>query len=283
MGAYATQKTMKDDDFDRIAEFVESSVGIKMPRHKKCMAELRLNRRLRTLGMETFEEYCDFVFADESEERIWVIDALTTNKTDFFREPEHFERLAGEVLPQALAHSRQLGTEVPYRIWSAGCSTGEEPYTIAMTMLEFGRDREPIEFEIIATDISIEVLRTAHRGVYTKERSADVPPELLKRYFLKSSDPSSERVRVAPEVRQRITFGMANLLDVESYPAEPLDAIFCRNVMIYFHRETQIAILQAMYERLRPGGHLFVGHSETLHGMGLPFVHVAPTLYRRAD
>jgi chemotaxis protein methyltransferase CheR len=273
---------LSDREFNRLAKYISGSLGIKMPVAKRTMLEVRLGPRVRALGMESFEEYCAHVFDSEggSHELGRLTDAVTTNKTEFFREPAHFEWLTAQIIPELVAKDPTIGGSRPLRVWSAGCSSGEEPYTLSMVLAEYGRRPGGFDYSIVATDLSSRMLETALRAVYRAEAASCVPPELRSRYLLRSRDRSSERVRVVPAIRRKVMFGRVNLLEPLSFD-EPFDAIFCRNVLIYFNRETQVDILMRMCGVLSDGGYLFVGHSETLHGMNLPLRYVAPTIYAK--
>lgn len=273
---------LSQSDFERLAGFIEASVGIKMPPHKKSMLELRLAKRVRALGMSSFEEYCEFVFepGGGADEVVRLIDHVTTNKTDFFRESEHFGLLIAAAVPQVQARYPDAGRRRVLRVWSAGCSSGEEPYSIAMVLQRRSEAIERLDFEVIATDLSTAMLSTAVRAVYPEERLHGVPEDMRHRYFLRSKDPSRALARVSPEIRARVRFAWLNLL--EPYPFDQtFDIVFCRNTLIYFEREVQVGVLSRISELIVPGGYLFVGHSEALHGMGLPLEHVAPTVYRK--
>jgi len=204
---------------------------------------------------------------------------VTTNKTDFFREPGHFDFLVDRALPEV---SRNESGR-PFLIWSAGCSTGEEPYTMAIVLSEYAQSHPGFRFRILASDISTVVLGKAELGVYTSDVVAPVAAQLRRKYFMRSRQPGSERVRVVPELRRSIEFRRLNFMDADYGIAEKADAIFCRNVIIYFDRPTQERILLKLANCLMPGGYMFVGHSETLHDMNLPLEPVAPALYRRID
>jgi len=275
---------MRERDFERLAAFIEGSVGIKMPPQKKSMLELRLARRLRALSMDSFDEYCDYVFDSEQgvAEIVTLVDHVTTNKTDFFRESEHFDRLVGQVLDDVRRTDPRAGVQRPLRVWSAGCSSGEEPYSIAMSLQAYSECEERLDFQVVATDLSTAMLSNAVRAVYATQRAEGIPTHLRRRYVLKSKDPHRAQVRIARPVRERVTFHWLNLLEPYSF-VEPFDIVFCRNTLIYFEREVQIDVLSRIAETISNGGYLFVGHSETLHGMGLPLAHVAPTVYRRIN
>lgn len=274
---------LSDQDFARVAKLVEETVGIHLPEHKRSMVELRVAKRARVLGMPNLAEYCAFVFDDAGStiEQVPLIDAITTNKTDFFREAEHFVYLTQTVVPGIRERDKDAGTRRPFRVWSAGCSTGEEPYSIAMTLFDHAESHPPFDFSILATDVSSAVVRQALRAVYREEPACAVPVELRRKCLLRHKDHARGLVRIAPEVRSRVRFARHNLLSALPPDTDSFDVIFCRNVIIYFERHNQIKVLSQMARTLRPGGYLFVGHSETLHGMPLPFERVGPTLYRK--
>ncbi|MBF0536894.1 MAG: protein-glutamate O-methyltransferase [Nitrospirae bacterium] len=267
---------LSEKDFQRLSHFVQTEVGIKMPPAKKTMLEARLQRRLRTLQMRSFTNYLDFVFSPTGfdSELIHLIDAITTNKTDFFREPQHFEYLVNKALPELIRMQRRN-----FMVWSAGCSTGEEPYTLAMVLNEFS-EKNDTDFMIIATDISTKVLDKAKTAIYEEERVIPVPNNMKKKYLLRSKDRSKSLVRIVPELRGLIKFRRLNFMDSDFGFRETMDVIFCRNVVIYFDKKTQEQLLNRFARYLTRGGYLFMGHSETLNGLDVPFVQVAPTIYR---
>lgn len=272
------------EQFSVLSGFVESELGIRMPPAKRIMLESRLQKRLRALSLASFQDYIDFVFSDSQKEAelLHMIDAVTTNKTDFFRESDHFDYLSERVLPER--HQQGWGTaRNPLRVWSTACSTGEEPYTLAMVLEEFRAERRGFEYGILATDISTRALEQGQKGIYPEERIEPVPQQYRKKYFLRSKDRSSRLVRVRPELRKRVGFHRLNLMHDEYGIRERFEVIFCRNVIIYFERPTQYKLLTHLYEYLVPGGYLFLGHSETLAGMELPLFSVAPTIYRKAE
>jgi chemotaxis protein methyltransferase CheR len=274
----ATEERLSAGDFGRLRELIYTETGICLGPEKKTMVEVRLKRRLRTLNMATYREYCDFVFGRRgmTEELIFLINVITTNKTDFFREPQHFEFLARTALPDLTLNGRS------FVIWSAGCSSGEEPYTLAMVLSEYAEAHPGFRFRILASDISTSVLERAEKGIYTSECVAPIPIALKRKYLLRSRDAECARVRIAPELRRLVDFRRLNFMDSDYGLSEKVDAIFCRNVLIYFDRATQESILRKLLHNLTPAGYLFVGHSETLHDMDLPVVPVAPALYRKA-
>jgi chemotaxis protein methyltransferase CheR len=261
--------------FSRLAAFITSELGIKMPEAKLPMVQSRLMRRVRELGFDSVDRYTEYFFnsPDAADERIQFINAITTNKTDFFRESVHFDYLTGTVLPPLAGRT--------VRIWSAGCSSGEEPYTLAMVLSEFAGRNRGFEFSIFATDVSTRVLDRARGGIYEEPQIAPVPSSLRAKYLLRSKDPARKVVRVVPELRRTISFERLNFMDPD-YPIKTLfDAVFFRNVMIYFDRPTQEAVLNRICRNLNSGGYLFVGHSETLAGLNVPAAPVGPAVYRR--
>lgn len=277
--ATAHNIAMGDTDFRRLSGLVEGISGIRMPEAKKHMLEYRLMKRLRVLGIRSFRDYYRLLTEndDNAEELVRMIDVVTTNKTEFFREPAHFSFLADRVLPGLL----RTAAGKPVNLWSAGCSSGEEPYTLAMVLSEYARIREPFAFSILATDISTRMLEKAYLGVYEEEKITPVPPELRRTYLLRSRDRSRGEVRMAPEIRARVSFRRLNFLDAAYGIQQEMQVIFCRNVLIYFERRTQEQVINKFCRHLQPGGYLFLGHSETLSGLDVPLAQVGSTIYRK--
>ena len=275
-------KTMSPKEFDRLSEFIIEHCGIKMPPAKKIMLESRLQKRLRSLGMVSFREYCEFLFKspEGNGEFVHMIDAVTTNKTDFFREPVHFQFLMETALPEFQAESA-VGNRKKFIVWSAGCSSGEEPYTLAMVLNEYASQHPDFQHSILATDISTRVLEKARAGIYDQHLVEGVPYSLKQKYFLRSKDREKKLVRVVPELRSCVSFQRVNLMDEHLIIPEKADALFCRNVIIYFERATQCELLSRLCRCLKTGGYLFLGHSETVHGFDLPLVRIASTSYRK--
>jgi chemotaxis protein methyltransferase CheR len=275
---------MSKKDFVRCSRFIQDEYGIKMPPSKKTLLECRLRKRMRALGMESFEEYVEYAFFSESghDELIHMIDAVTTNKTDFFREPSQFDVLIKGVLPEVV-EGRGAGVRRPLRVWSAGCSTGEEPYSLAMVLSEYRQWCPEFDFSILATDVSTMVLERASRGVYAEGKTRPVPGEMKEKYLMRSKDRSLGLVRVVPELRGRVSFQRLNFMEDDFGVRDCMDVIFCRNVIIYFDKKTQERLINILCDHLLPDGFLFVGHSETLHGMNVPLVQVAPMVYRKAQ
>jgi chemotaxis protein methyltransferase CheR len=271
--------------YRRMSDLIRSACGISLSPAKRTMIETRLRKRARLLGMASLSAYCDYVHsrAGRNEELPRLIDAVTTHKTDFFREPAHFDYLVEQALPE-LERLDGAAIRRPLRVWSSACSTGEEPYTLAMVLTDYAAAAsQGCWFLIEGTDISSAVLETARAAVYPDAAVEPVPAEFRRLYLLRSKDPGKARVRIAPEVRAAVGFRQVNLMEDDYGFAEPLDVVFCRNVMIYFDRPQQQRILSRIIRTLRTGGYLFMGHSESLNGLDLTLEQVAPTVYRRPD
>ena len=273
---------LSDNDFRKLAQYIEGELGIRMPESKRVMLESRLQKRLRKFSLPSFKTYVDYVFSPEGRETelISMIDAVTTNKTDFFREPDHFDFLIERVVPDL---ERRLGAGIarPLLVWSAGCSTGEEPYTLAMVLEEYRQSVPRFQYKIFASDLSTQVLETAVEAVYDESKVEAVPMSYKKRYMLRSRDRGRALVRMKPDIRAKVRFARINFMD-ERYDTDgEFDVIFCRNVIIYFERKVQESILRRLSDHLREGSYLVLGHSETLAGMDIPLRGVAPTIYVR--
>jgi len=273
---------LKDNEFQRLSVFIFDQVGIKLPPVKKTMLQARLQKRLKSHNIDTFEAYTDFVLSPEGQrtELIHFIDVVTTNKTDFFREPAHFDYLTRTALP-TIMQSRGDCLRKPVRIWSAGCSSGEEPYTLAMVLSEFADDRQDFRFTILASDISTRILERAKNAIYPEDSTYTISPPLKKKYLLRSRDPNSSLVRICPELRSLVVFKRINFMNNDFGLSNKMDIIFCRNVVIYFDKPPQQALMRKFHRQLRPGGYLFLGHSETLNGMDVDFRAVSSTVYRK--
>jgi chemotaxis protein methyltransferase CheR len=208
-----------------------------------------------------------------------MVDAVTTNKTEFFREKASLDRFVGLALP-SLLREEKIGGSYRLRVWSAGCSTGEEAYSLAICLAESALGRVRRGYSILGTDISTRVLETARLAVYDQEATRPIPQELRRKYLMRSKNPDEELVRIVPELRANVSFQRLNLMEPAGF-AQPMHVIFCRNVLIYFDRATQENILYGLCQMLRPGGFLFIGHSETLQAMRLPIKQIAPLMYQR--
>lgn len=270
--------------FARMAEYIESNFGIKMPPAKKTMLESRLRRRMLRAGFDSFSAYLDYIFSPRGrrEELPHTVDAITTNKTYFFREPEHFKILCREIIPRLTA-ARTLKDHEPLSIWSSACSTGEEPYTLAMVLSEYAEGHRDFTFTILASDLSIRALRKACQAVYLEEQLDAVPLLLKQKYMLRSRDRSLGLTQVTTRLRRTVTFRRINLMGEDFGIDNKPHVIFCRNVNIYFSKENQEKLLNRFHQLLLPGGFLFIGHSESLAGMNVPFEMVVPTVYRKIN
>jgi chemotaxis protein methyltransferase CheR len=277
----ARDECLSQADYSRLCRLIYERAGISLGAGKKTMLEARIKRRLRALELDSYGHYCDYLFGARGlrDELTSLLDVVTTNKTDFFREPRHFDFLTQHALPELAS---QLEGR-PFQIWSAGCSTGEEPYTMAMVLSEYAAMHPGFRFRILATDLSTQVLQRAERAIYPEGTVAPIELALKRKYLLRSRDREHTDVRIVPELRRLIEFRHLNFMDADYALSERVHAIFCRNVIIYFDRPTQEAILGKLCRYLVPGGFLFVGHSETLHEMRLPVEPLAPALYRRTD
>ena len=268
--------------FARLSDFIYSESGIKMPATKKTMLEARLQKRLRAVGLSSFNEYCSYLFspAGIENEMVHMIDVVTTNKTDFFREPQHFSYLTEQVVPE-LIRTLGAGMRRPFMIWSAACSSGEEPYTIAMVMDQFARKHPGFTFQVLGTDISTKVLEIAREAVYEDDRIEGIPQSLRRIYLMRSRDRSKGLVRIVPELRGLVRFRRLNFMAEDFGMREKMDVIFCRNVLIYFDRPTQEKVINRLCGHLLSDGFLFTGHSETINGMDVPLRPMANTVSRR--
>lgn len=276
--------TMSELEFGRLSRFIYNECGIKMPPTKKVMLEARLRKRLKELKIQSFTGYCDYLFSANGvqNELIHMIDVVTTNKTDFFREPHQFVFLTEKALPD-LVNSYGAGIRRKLKIWSAGCSTGEEPYTLSIVLSEYEESYpEGFDYSILASDISTQVLEKAQLGIYEFSRTEPIPLTLKRKYFLKSKDKEKQLVRVVPELRQKVILKRINFMDDDLGVGELQDVIFCRNVIIYFDKPTQERLIRKLCDCLVSGGYLFVGHSETLFSMNLPLIQIAPSIYKKS-
>jgi chemotaxis protein methyltransferase CheR len=278
------QRTESMDDrlskrnFEALSRYIYDYSGIKMPITKITMLEGRLRRRLRATGIGTLDAYCEYLFKQNglATESTYLIDAVTTNKTDFFREPKHFEYVEQVVLPEMLAAGHKK-----LRVWSSACSTGAEPYTMAMVLQEFASVNREVDYRILATDLSTDVLQAAQRGVYPRDMVAPVPKSIQQKYVMVARERGRTDVRISARLRSKVGFARLNLMD-DSYPVgDPMHMIFCRNVLIYFDKVTQAKVLTRLCDCLMPGGYLFVGHSESVTGIPLPVKQVANTVFRK--
>lgn len=275
------KKTLTTSEFTRLSSFITRNYGIKLPAKKKILLENRLQKRLRELDINSFGEYIEHVFSDTGlqNELVHMIDSISTNKTGFFRENQQFEFLTDEVLP-SFCKNKSKNDE--FRIWSAGCSSGEEAYTLAFLLSEFKSNFNDFNFSITATDISTKMLKAAKKAVYPEKLVIDVPVHMKQKYLLKSKDRQKKSVRIVPELRKIIRFEQSNLIGKEYIAYGSFDVIFCRNVLIYFEKKTQYEVLERFTNKLRKNGFLFLGLSESILSFDLQFNQVAPSVYLKA-
>lgn len=274
---------LSDKDFRRLSDFIHERCGITIPLSKKAVLSARLQKRLQVIGLENLTAYIDWILEayESGGELLSFIDIIANRKAGFFQDPEHFEYLAQVVLPDLIKHFG-AGVRRDLVVWSAGCSAGEEPYTLAVVLKEFGAHYPGINFKanILATDISSHVLEKAHQAIYDMEKVEGMSIALKQKYLLKSKDRQRRQVRVCPEVRAMVKFRRLNFMDSDFGLREKMDIIFCRDVLVYFDRSTQEMLIQKLCRYLSPGGFLFMGQSETLDDMSVPVNREAPSIYR---
>ena len=266
-----------DTDFQRLQKLVAHHTGISLADSKRDLVYGRLSRRLRSLGFERFDQYIALLNDDPGAELEHFTNAITTNLTSFFREKHHFEYLAKNIVPALLQRYRTTGR---IRIWSAGCSTGEEPYSLAMTLRETIPDIDKLDLRILASDLDSDVVRTAASGIYPLSSIKGLDQQRCRRWFRRGTGPHEGMARVIPEIQNMIAFRQLNLM--QEWPMQgPFDVIFCRNVVIYFDKETQSRLFERFAAIVQPDGHLVVGHSETLNSCCDRFKLIDKTIYRR--
>jgi chemotaxis protein methyltransferase CheR len=271
-----TTASLSQQEFELLSAYIYDNYGIKMPQVKKTLLQCRLQKRLRALNIESFEQYINYVFSQEGIEKELqhMTDVVTTNKTDFFREPAHFEFL------KQLDWQNFMGGELAgktVKAWSSACSTGEEPYTLAMVLQEL----KLFNYQILATDLSAEVLQKAVTAIYAADKTIPVPIAYKQKYLLKHKDPKNPIMRIVPDLRKKVNFRHMNLMDSHYDVQGKFDLIFCRNVLIYFDRKTQERVIRKLCSHLREGGYLFIGHSESLNDLNLPLTQVKSTIFRK--
>ena len=273
----STIASMSEAELTTLSQLIYRELGIVITPAKKTMLEARLQRRLRALGLGSYQEYINYLqsLRGVEVELPQMVDCVTTNTTCFLRESQHFDFLSQEVIPWFVRTS----PGETFHLWSAGCSSGEEVYTIAMILAEL-QQRTPFAFSILATDISTRVLANAQRAIYPEEDIQCLPMQWKRKYFLRSKDRSRKLVRIAPEIRSLVQFRRLNLMEPFQF-REPMHTIFCRNVMIYFDRSTQMRLVERFCQVLAPEGFLFIGHSESLAGMDIPLRQRAPAVYQK--
>lgn len=269
---------LTENEFARLAALVYAKCGLNLHQGKLHLMRARLGKRLRATGCRNFSEYFEYLIeTDDGKELTEMVNAMTTNKTGFFREASHFRFLRDHLFPEILPDSRR---RTRIRFWSAGCSTGEEPYSLAISILEHFRGDGGLDAKILGTDVSTQVLSEAQKGVYAASKLRDVSVTLQRRYFQKGFGRLEGHFRIKDPVRRMVMYRRHNLM--ESFPQGIApDAIFCRNVMIYFDKRTQQELIQRFHDCLVPGGHLFLGHSESLAGHTHSFTYIQPSIYRK--
>lgn len=276
------QSKLSTSEFNKLSEFIYTNYGIKMPPVKKIMLQSRLQKRLRVLNMKTFKEYVEYVFSKNGqfEEIIHMMDVVSTNKTDFFREPVHFDFMNNELIPTVI-NSGNAPRHL-FKIWSAGSSSGEEAYTLAIVMEEAKEKFTGLDYSILGTDISTKMLQAGANAIYKEQRIESIPLNIKRKYFLKSKDRTNPTVRLIPRLRQKVIFKRLNFMD-QSYTdiKETFDIVFCRNVLIYFDRETQEKVINKLCQKLKSGGYFFLGHSESITGFDVPLKQIKPTIFLR--
>ncbi|MBA3968037.1 MAG: protein-glutamate O-methyltransferase [Nitrospirales bacterium] len=267
--------TLTDKEFELFKHLIYQQVGITLDVPKKTLLVSRLGKRLRELNLSSYQAYYDCVSGKGGEDELMkLLDLVSTNKTDFFREPGHFDFLRDQILPEVKS-TRTL------RIWSSASSSGEEPYTIAMTLSDAIVDIKRWDIKILASDISTRVLAKAASGIYEEERVSQLPKDLVQRHFLCGKGAQAGKLQVRPQIAGLVAFRRINLMDPTFPIRSPLDVIFCRNVMIYFDRPTQGRLMEKFFRYLRPGGYLFIGHSESLQWIDHQFTYLRPTIYQK--
>lgn len=270
---------LKDSDFEKISKLVYELCGINLHEGKKELVKARLGKRLREGNYKSFRDYYLYVTTNEGkDELVAMIDSISTNLTSFYREESHFTRLR-VIVSSILDKAGPRGFIPKFNVWSAGCSTGEEPYTIAITIKEAAKTGQ-LDARIFATDISTKVLRVAEAGIYPEERVKKIAAPVLGKYFQIGTGRSSGYYRLKKDIKDMVTFQRFNLMD--AFPSESnFDVIFCRNVMIYFDKPTQTRLVNKYYGSLKKDGYFFVGHSESLTGLKHPFKYIEPSVYQK--
>lgn len=272
---------LKINQFNQLREIIYSHCGINITPQKKIMIEARLRKRLVKLNFQSTEEYFDYLNDDNhfETELVQLIDVVTTNKTDFFRENDHFNFLVNNILEEYRQNSSQY-VKKHLTVWSSACSSGEEPYTIAMVLENYKEANNFLDYSIFASDISTIKLSECKKAVYSESQIEPVEESLRQKYLLKSKNPDSKLFRIVPEIREKVSLARLNLKTEVSQIQEQFDIIFCRNVIIYFDKITQKEIVGNLIRKLNPGGYLFMGHSESLINLDLNVQQVGSSVYR---
>lgn len=269
---------IRKEDFRAFQDLIHRESGIFLAEHKQALLGGRLHSRLRALGLTSYEDYFKTVQKDEAE-RIEMLDRISTNETHFFREPHQFEFLKTQVLPRWIEDAQARQRSRTIRVWSAACSTGEEPYSIAMLLLDQLPASEGWSIEILATDLSTRVLQKGRDALWRIEKAEEIPKPYLQAFMLEGTGPEKGKMKAGPEIRSLITFSRMNLNN-RPYPVQgAFDIIFCRNVLIYFNAATKVNVVEELLSHLTPSGLLLLGHAESLHGLTDRARSVGPTIY----
>lgn len=265
-------------EFSKLSAFIYKNCGINLSLPKKVLVESRLQKRLSVLKLNSFSAYCDYVMspAGLKDELVYMIDAVATNKTDFFREPVHFQFMQDNILPEFVNETRGR----TFKVWSSACSSGEEPYTTAMVLDDFLAGYK-VDFRIVASDISTKILSKAIEAIYPERCVTDIPMAFRKKYLLRSKNKENPTVRIVPQLRSKVQFKRINLVGEAIDLEADFDLIFCRNVLIYFDRKTQEEVVNKLLLKLKPGGYLFIGHSESIYHMDVPVRQLRPTIFQK--
>jgi len=276
-----TLPPITEQQFSRFQRLIYSTAGIHLAPHKKALLEARLSKHIRSLGLNSFDAYYKhIVSADRGDELVHLLDHISTNETRFFREPRQFEFLEKQVFAEWRAAAAADLYPKRLRLWSAGCSSGEEPYTIAMLLMEHFPRHTGWDLEIIATDLSTRILEQAQAAVWPVTKAQEIPDKHLKQYMLRGTGAQRGKMKAGAEIRSLIRFQRLNLNDERYQTSGRFDAIFCRNVLIYFDTPSRSRVIERLIDRLAPSGYLFVGHAESLSGITDRVRHVMPTIYR---
>jgi len=280
MGDIPMDFEMSESDYTNFSTLIYRKAGINLHEGKKGLLKARLTKYLRKTRYRSLEEYYQCLMNDDTgEEMVHLLDVISTNLTYFFREPKHYDFLRGKALPQVAEICKNLNKRA-IRVWSAGCSSGEEAYSLGIVLNEFIGPQEGIQIQILATDISTRVLKKASDGIYEKEKLEKIPYDLKSRYFQRGINKRSGYFRVKPQLRKLISFKRLNLIEPFP-PGNTFHIIFCRNVMIYFDKQTQARIVEKFYGALEKEGFFFIGHSESLTNINHAFQYVQPSVYRK--
>lgn len=274
--------SLSDREFKMFRELIFEKSGINLHDGKKELLRTRLGSRIRVKELSSFKDYYDLIKKDKTDnELMGLLDAISTNLTSFFREINHFHFLEKNIIPEILARGGESNNKV-LRCWSAGCSSGEEPYTIVLSLLENSEVSGSWGIKMLATDISVEMLEKATRAVYAEEKIETVPKSMIRKYFVKGTKDKEGLYRVRQEISELVQFKRFNLMTKDFPFKHKFDFIFCRNVMIYFDKPTQEVLIAKFYDALAKGGYLLIGHSESLTGIQHQFKYMLPTIYKKS-